>query len=90
MSLAPSKWACVFCGLMQRNTQTKSTTTANDQCLHIEVEAIVLERHAFSGQAECDFFAKREVATLGVVWRLRLNWNIPQNVEEVWIHRFYT
>ena len=21
------------CGLMQRNTQTKSTTTANDQCL---------------------------------------------------------
>ena len=34
---------CV-CGLMQRNTQTKCTTTANDQCL---------ERRAFSGQAEC-------------------------------------
>ena len=32
MSLAPSKCACV-CGLMQRNTQTKSTTTTNDQCL---------------------------------------------------------
>ena len=77
---------------MQRNKQTKSTTTAINGCLDTidVVEPIVVERRAFWEQTECDFFAQQKRKTqvrahLGVVWRLQSNWNIPQCVEEVWI-----
>ena len=77
---------------MQRNKQTKSTTTTINGCLDTidVVEPIVVERRAFWEQTECDFLAQKKRKTqvrahLGVVWRLQSNWNIPQCVEEVWI-----
>ena len=47
---------------------------------NIEVEPIVLERRAFSGQAECDWLPRENQVRghLGVVWRLQSSWNIPQ------------
>ena len=44
------------------------------------MEPIELERRAFAGQAECDLLPRERDQVrghLGVVWRLRQNWNIP-------------
>ena len=54
------------------------------------MDPTVLERRAFSGQAECDNVIccrKRNQVRghLGFVWRLQSNPNIPLCVEEVWI-----
>ena len=50
------------------------------------LEPIVAERHAFSGQAECDLLPRENPfrGHPGVVWHLRSNKNIPQCVGEVW------
>ena len=47
---------------MQRNTHTKSTTTANDQYLGKTI--VVGDRVPFSGQAECDSLPREKPSSL--------------------------
>ena len=78
---------CV-CGLIQWKTQTKSTTTANDQYLD---STTLWNRSCWSGvpcrdkpNVNCCQENNQVRGHFGVVWRLQSNWNIPECVEEVW------